>query len=87
MVRLLRRVPVWLWVFVAATQVLSIPRVVHLLSFPNSEVFASLPREAYWDLVGICVLLPLSVALAVWRWRVGPPPAAAERSQVSHKLL
>jgi hypothetical protein len=72
MVRFLRRIPIWVWLFVATSQILNIVGAISLFSWPNEEIFRYPHQEAYGLLIGAGVLLPLSIFLAIWRWRAGP---------------
>jgi hypothetical protein len=71
MFKLLRRAPVWLWLLLAGTQLFTVPRVVSLLSMPNTELLRYPHEEGFRLLAGICLLTPLFIGLAIWRWKDG----------------
>ena len=73
--RPLRWVPYGVWVLLALTQALLVPRTArHPVEqdYPRLNIFEQSSRNT--ELVCVFLFLPLCTAMAVWRWRVGPPP-------------
>jgi ferric-dicitrate binding protein FerR (iron transport regulator) len=79
----IRRIPLWVWVFLAATQVLTLGAAPYRLSrleqalqrMPSEpayaevrERFEEIRREERFQLAGAAILAPLFLGLAFWRW-------------------
>jgi hypothetical protein len=80
-VRWLRRVPVWVWLFLAATQILTVVGRLYELPHLDGAIeamnnnpakvgvksdFEDIRRERRRDLIGATILGPIFLALAYW---------------------
>ena len=82
-VRWLRCVPVWVWLFVAATQIVTLvarsqdlPTLVKAIQAMSNvpadaelkSRFEEIRRDRCRDLIAAAILAPMSLALACWAW-------------------
>lgn len=72
----IRRVPTWIWLFVALTQVGSTLANVDRLNLCSDHpelqaVFAEIRTEARIEVAVSSVLASTAMALAIWKWRRG----------------
>jgi hypothetical protein len=80
------RIPLWVWLFLAATQVLTLVGALARLSrleralqsMPDEaayakvrEAFEEIRRDNRFQLAGAAILTPLFLSAALWRWSRG----------------
>jgi hypothetical protein len=71
--RALRWVPPWVWLLLAASQLVFLPYLIQLDSVPDSALYENEREDGNVRLATMAVFVPLFLGLSLWRCWVGPP--------------